>query len=327
MKGAKMKGAKMKNKTTASDILQTYGTIIAGLLVIIIFSILRPDAFFTFRNLINISRQISLQVIIAIGATLIMCVGEFDLSIGALASLGGVIGALLAVAGFPVWLCFLVPVVACLILGWVNGWIVTKFNVLSFITTLGMSTILAGFTYWLTDGSTVFQNIPKSFTFIGSKSLTQIPYLTMIMLLFSVIFWFIMRNTAFGRKLYAIGGNETASRVSGINVNRNKRIAFALCGGLSAVTGVLMASRLGSAHPTGGDSFFLSSYAAVYLGSTVFRESVPNVWGTFIGAAILGILANGLTILQVPTYIQDILTGAIIILAVIAQKLGKGSTE
>jgi len=322
-----MKGAKMKNKTTASDILQTYGTIIAGLLVIIIFSILRPDAFFTFRNLINISRQISLQVIIAIGATLIMCVGEFDLSIGALASLGGVIGALLAVAGFPVWLCFLVPVVACLILGWVNGWIVTKFNVLSFITTLGMSTILAGFTYWLTDGSTVFQNIPKSFTFIGSKSLTQIPYLTMIMLLFSVIFWFIMRNTAFGRKLYAIGGNETASRVSGINVNRNKRIAFALCGGLSAVTGVLMASRLGSAHPTGGDSFFLSSYAAVYLGSTVFRESVPNVWGTFIGAAILGILANGLTILQVPTYIQDILTGAIIILAVIAQKLGKGSTE
>lgn len=317
----------MKNKTTASDILQTYGTIIAGLLVIIIFSILRPDAFFTFRNLINISRQISLQVIIAIGATLIMCVGEFDLSIGALASLGGVIGALLAVAGFPVWLCFLVPIVACLILGWVNGWIVTKFNVLSFITTLGMSTILAGFTYWLTDGSTVFQNIPKSFTFIGSKSLTQIPYLTMIMLLFSVIFWFIMRNTAFGRKLYAIGGNETASRVSGINVNRNKRIAFALCGGLSAVTGVLMASRLGSAHPTGGDSFFLSSYAAVYLGSTVFRESVPNVWGTFIGAAILGILANGLTILQVPTYIQDILTGAIIILAVIAQKLGKGSTE
>ncbi len=317
----------MKNKTTASDILQTYGTIIAGLLVIIIFSILRPDAFFTFRNLINISRQISLQVIIAIGATLIMCVGEFDLSIGALASLGGVIGALLAVAGFPVWLCFLVPVVACLILGWVNGWIVTKFNVLSFITTLGMSTILAGFTYWLTDGSTVFQNIPKSFTFIGSKSLTQIPYLTMIMLLFSVIFWFIMRNTAFGRKLYAIGGNETASRVSGINVNRNKRIAFALCGGLSAVTGVLMASRLGSAHPTGGDSFFLSSYAAVYLGSTVFRESVPNVWGTFIGAAILGILANGLTILQVPTYIQDILTGAIIILAVIAQKLEKGSTE
>ncbi len=317
----------MKNKTTASDILQTYGTIIAGLLVIMIFSILRPDAFFTFRNLINISRQISLQVIIAIGATLIMCVGEFDLSIGALASLGGVIGALLAVAGFPVWLCFLVPVVACLILGWVNGWIVTKFNVLSFITTLGMSTILAGFTYWLTDGSTVFQNIPKSFTFIGSKSLTQIPYLTMIMLLFSVIFWFIMRNTAFGRKLYAIGGNETASRVSGINVNRNKRIAFALCGGLSAVTGVLMASRLGSAHPTGGDSFFLSSYAAVYLGSTVFRESVPNVWGTFIGAAILGILANGLTILQVPTYIQDILTGAIIILAVIAQKLGKGSTE
>ena len=317
----------MKSGKKLFEILQAYGTIIAGLLVIMIFSILRSDAFFTFRNLINISRQISLQVIIAIGATLIMCVGEFDLSIGALASLGGVIGAMLAVAGVPIGLCFLIPVLICLILGWINGWIVTKFNVLSFITTLGMSTILAGFTYWLTDGATIFQNIPRSFTFIGSKSLAQIPYLTLIMLLLSFSFWYIMRNTVFGRKLYAIGGNEAASQVSGINVKANKRIAFALCGGLSAMTGVLMASRLGSAHPTGGDSFFLSSYAAVYLGSTVFKEDVPNVWGTFIGAAILGILANGLTIVQVPTYIQDILTGTIIILAVIAQKFGKGSAE
>lgn len=317
----------MKTRNKFFEILQAYGTIIAGLLVTVIFSVLRPDAFFTFRNLINISRQISLQVIIAIGATLIMCVGEFDLSIGALASLGGVIGAMLAVSGLPIVLCFLIPILVCLILGWINGWIVTKFNVLSFITTLGMSTILAGFTYWLTDGSTVFQNIPRSFTFIGSKSLVQIPYLTIIMLILSFSFWYIMRNTAFGRKLYAIGGNEAASQVSGINVKANKRFAFALCGGLSAMTGVLMASRLGSAHPTGGDSFFLSSYAAVYLGSTVFKDSVPNVWGTFIGAAILGILANGLTIIQVPTYIQDILTGAIIILAVIAQKFGKGSTE
>lgn len=317
----------MKKKINFSSLLQAYGTIMAGVLVTIVFSILRPDAFFTVRNLINISRQISLQVIIAIGATLIMAVGEFDLSIGALASLGGVIAAKLAVAGAPIWICFLAPVVICFVIGWINGWIVTKFNVLSFITTLGMSTILAGFTFWITGGSTVFQDIPKAFSYVGSRNLLSIPYLSILMILFTVIFWFVMRHMAFGRKLYAIGGNETAARVSGINVRKNKKLAFAICGSMSALTGVLMASRLGSAHPTGGDGFFLSSYAAVYLGSTVFKEGIPNIWGTFVGAAILGILANGLTILQVPTYMQDILTGAIIIFAVIAQKLGRGDAK
>ena len=317
----------MKKKINFSNLFQAYGTIMAGLLVTIVFSILRPDAFFTVRNLINISRQISLQVIIAIGATLIMAVGEFDLSIGALASLGGVIAAKMAVAGVPLGFCFIAPVVICFVIGWINGWIVTKFSVLSFITTLGMSTILAGFTFWITGGSTVFQDIPKTFSYVGSKNLLSIPYLSILMILFTVIFWFVMRHMAFGRKLYAIGGNETAARVSGINVRKNKKLAFAICGSMSALTGVLMASRLGSAHPTGGDSFFLSSYAAVYLGSTVFKEGIPNIWGTFVGAAILGILANGLTILQVPTYMQDILTGAIIILAVIAQKLGRGDEK
>ena len=314
-------------KINYSNLFQSYGTIIAGLMVILVFSLLRPDAFFTVRNLINISRQISLQVIIAIGATLIMAVGEFDLSIGALASIGGVIAAKMSVAGVPLVFCFLTPVLICFLIGWINGWIVTKFNVLSFVTTLGMSTILAGFTFWITGGSTVFQNIPKSFSYIGSKNLLSIPYLSIIMLVFTIIFWFVMRHMTFGRKLYAIGGNVSAANVSGISVQKNKKLAFAICGSMSAITGVLMASRLGSAHPTGGDSFFLPSYAAVYLGSTVFKEGIPNIWGTFVGAAILGILANGLTILQVPTYIQDILTGTIIILAVIAQKIGHGTEK
>lgn len=314
----------MKNKINLSDLLRAYGTIFAGIIIVIVFSILRPDAFFTVGNFINITRQISLLVIIALGATLIMCVDEFDLSVGALASLGGVIAAKMAVAGFPIILCFAAPVVICFIIGLVNGWIVTKFKVLSFITTLAMSTILGGFTFWFTGGATVFQNIPKGFTVVGSKSVLGIPMLSIIMVLLSVIFWFIMRHTAFGRKLYAIGGNETASEVSGINVKKYKNLAFALCASLAALTGAMMASRLGSAHPTGGDGLFLQSYAAVFLGRTVFKEGVPNIWGTFAGAAILGILANGLTILQVPTFMQDLLTGCIIILAVIVQKIGRG---
>lgn len=317
----------MKKKINLSDLLRAYGTIFAGIIIVIVFSILRPDAFFTMGNFINITRQISLLVVIALGATLIMCVDEFDLSVGALASLGGVIAAKMAVTGFPIILCFAAPVVICFIIGLINGWIVTKFKVLSFITTLAMSTILGGFTFWFTGGATVFQNIPKSFTVLGSKSVLGIPMLSIIMVLLSLLFWFIMRHTAFGRKLYAIGGNETASEVSGINVKKYKNLAFALCASLAALTGAMMASRLGSAHPTGGDGLFLQSYAAVFLGRTVFKEGVPNIWGTFVGAAILGILANGLTILQVPTFMQDLLTGCIIILAVIVQKIGRGDSK
>lgn len=317
----------MKKKVNLSELLKAYGTIIAGIVIIIAFSVLRPDAFFTIGNLINITRQISLLVVIALGATLVMCVDEFDLSVGALASLGGVVAAKMAVAGAPIVLCFIVPVAVCFMIGLINGWIVTKFKVLSFITTLAMSTILGGFTFWFTGGATVFQNIPKGFTVVGSKSILGIPILSIIMVLLSVLFWFIMRHTAFGRKLYAIGGNEAASRVSGINVKKYKNLAFALCAALAALTGVLMASRLGSAHPTGGDGLFLQSYAAAFLGRTVFKEGIPNIWGTFAGAAILGILANGLTILQVPTFMQDLLTGCIIILAVIVQKIGRGDSK
>jgi ribose transport system permease protein len=317
----------MNKKINISDLFRAYGTIFAGIIIVIVFSILRPDAFFTMGNLINITRQISLLVIIALGATLVMCVDEFDLSIGALASLGGVIAAKLAVAGVPIVLCFIIPVAICFLIGLINGWIVTRFKVLSFITTLAMSTILGGFTFWFTGGATVFQNIPKAFIIVGSKSILAIPLLSIIMVILTFVFWFIMRHTAFGRKLYAIGGNEAASQVSGIHVKKYKNLAFALCAALAALTGVLMASRLGSAHPTGGDGLFLQSYAAVFLGRTVFKEGVPNIWGTFVGAAILGILANGLTILQVPTFMQDLLTGCIIILAVIIQKMGRGDSK
>lgn len=310
------------NKIDYKEILKSYGTVIAGIMIIIVFAILRPNSFATIGNAINISRQISLLVVIAIGATLIMSLEEFDLSVGAMASLGGVLAARMAVAGSPLIFAFIAPIFVGLLIGFVNGWIVTKFKVLSFIITLAMSTILAGFTFWFTGGSTVFENIPKNFKYIGTTNILGLPLLTIIMVLLSVIFWFIMRHTSFGRKLYAIGGNEVASEVSGIKVKKYKILTFGLCSALAAFTGVLMSSRLGSAHPTGGDGLFLQAYAAVFIGRTIFSEGVPNIWGTFAGAAILGILANGLTILQVPTFMQDLITGFIIIAAVVFQKLG-----
>jgi ribose transport system permease protein len=308
-----------------SKLFRSYGTVIAGILIIMMFSVLNPGSFATLDNAINISRQISFLVIIGIGATIVMSVSEFDLSIGAMASLGGVIAAKIIASGGPLWIAFVVPVLVALIIGFINGWIVTQFRVLSFITTLAMSTVLGGFTFWLTGGATIFENIPDSFRYIGQKSLGGIPMLSIVMLLVTILFWYVMTQTAFGRRLYAIGGNESASRIAGLRVKWNKNAAFALGAALAALTGVLMASRLGSAHPTAGNGLFLQAYAAAYLGMTSFKEGVPNIWGTFVGAAIIGVLANGLTIMEVPTFMQDVITGVIVIAAVIMQRLGRNA--
>ncbi|MBE3596427.1 MAG: ABC transporter permease [Hydrogenibacillus sp.] len=308
----------------AGKLMRTYGTVLAGILIVIAFGLLSPESFATWENVINISRQISLLVIIALGATLVTAVGEFDLSVGAMASLGGVIAAQMAVSGMPIWLCMTAPLLIAFVIGYLNGWIVTRFRVLSFITTMAMGTVLGGLTFWLTGGSTVFEHIPDAFRRLGQSDWLGIPLLSVIMIVLTVLFWFVMSHTPFGRRLYAIGGNETASRMAGVNVSWNKNMAFALCAVLAALTGVLMASRLGSAHPTSGGGLFLPAYAAVFLGMTAFKEGVPNIWGTFVGAAIIGILANGLTILEVPTFAQDIITGCIVVAAVILQRLGRG---
>lgn len=304
--------------------LQTYGTVLALAAIVAAFSLIRPDKFCTLTNFINITRQISLLVMISLGTTLVMSVNEFDLSVGGMASLGGVIAALLAVKGLPMAVCFALPVVISFFIGLLNGWIVARFRVLSFITTLGMSTVLSGVIYRLSGGATIFEGIPKAFSLLGTAKLGRIPLLSILMVVFVVLFWFLLEHTTLGRKFYAIGGNEETAKIAGIRVKKYKTIAFALCAVMACVTGMLIASRVGSANTTAGDGYFLQSYAAVFIGCTVSRKGIPNAVGTLVGAAILGILANGLTILQMPSYMQNIITGGIIILAVIAQRAGHG---
>ena len=318
----------MKNPTPSlRKCLQSYGTILALAFILLVFSLIRPASFCTLTNFINITRQISLLVMISLGATLVMSVNEFDLSVGSMASLGGVMAALLAVKGLPMVACFALPILVSVVIGALNGWIVARFRVLSFITTLGMSTVLSGIIYRLSGGATIFEGIPKSFSALGTTKFGRIPLLSILMVVFVAVFYFLMQHMTLGRKLYAIGGNEETARIAGIRVKRYKTIAFALCGAMACVTGMLIASRVGSANTTAGDGYFLQSYAAVFIGCTVSRKGVPNVIGTLVGAAILGVLANGLTMLQMPTYMQDIITGAIIVLAVIAQKLGRGDAR
>lgn len=314
-------------KTEIKKVAQVYGTVLAMLAIIIIFGILRPAAFLTVKNFINISRQMAALTVVSIGATMVMVVNEFDLSVGSMASLGGVMAALMAVAGVPVGLSFLLTILICMVIGLVNGFIVAKFRVLSFITTLGISTILDGLIYRLTGGATVFENIPPTFTWLGTAKIVGIPFLSIIMLIFVLVFAFFMTQTPAGRKMYAIGGGEEAAKIAGIAVGKYKILAFVLCASLASGTGIAVASRVGSANTSAGAGYFLQSYAAAYIGCTVSRQGIPNVAGTFVGAAILSILANGLTILQMPSYMQNIITGIIIVVAVIAQKLGRGDAK
>lgn len=311
----------MKNHYRTKDFLRSYGTFFALLLIILIFAVLRPTTFFTIGNFVNISRQMSLLAICALGATLIMCVDEFDLSIGTIASFGGICAATLAVKGLPFVVCLIVATLACALLGFMNGFIVTKFNVMSFIITLASSTMIYGFSYWLSNGTTVFNGIPDEFSVLGTGKVLGIPYLTIVMILLAIVFYYMLKGTAFGRSLYAIGGNAAASAVSGINVSRCKTFAFMIGGAMAGIAGVLMASRLGSAHPTGADSLCLNAFAAVFIGKTLFKEGVPNIIGTIVGVAVFSVLSNGLTILAVPSYIQNIITGVVIMLAVVIQKI------
>ena len=315
----------MMNRCTPRKVLQTYGTVLSLAVIILVFSLIRFDRFCTLTNFINITRQISLLVMISLGTTLVMSVNEFDLSVGSMASLGGVMAALLAVKGLPMAVCFLLPAAVCFCIGLLNGWIVAKFRVLSFITTLGMSTVLSGVIYRLSGGATVFEGIPKSFSFPGTAKLGRIPLLSILMLAFAALFFFLLEHTTLGRKFYAIGGNVETARIAGIRVEKYKTVAFALCAVMACATGMLAASRVGSANTTAGDGYFLQSYAAVFIGCTASRKGIPNAVGTLVGAAILGVLANGLTILQMPSYMQNIITGGIIILAVIAQRAGRGA--
>ena len=265
--------------------LKNYGTVAALVVIIGIFGLLRPASFFTLKNFLNITRQAAPLAIIALGATFVMTVNEFDLSIGNIVSLGGVIAALLSIRGVPVPVCFLAAVAVGIVVGGVNGVIVAKFGILSFITTLGMGTVLDGVIYGLTGGTTVFNGIPK---------------------------------------LYAIGGSEEAAKVAGIRIFRYRVLAFTLCAALAGLAGSLVASRVGSANTTAGQGYFLQAYAAVFIGCTVSKSGVPCVVGTLVGTIILAVLANGLTILQMPSFMQNIITGGIIILAVVVQKLGAG---
>lgn len=208
-----------------------------------------------------------------------------------------------------------VALIVGLLVGVINGALVAYLNLSAFVATLATLTSVTGLAFLVTDGTTLF-NLPPEFNFLGQGRFLEIPLPVFIAIGISAILWFFLKFTTLGRRWYAIGGNAEVSRLSGINVKRARLLAFAVAGLVSAIAGVLLAARLGSASAVQGEDNLLFSVAAVFLGMTIVRSGAANIVGTMVGVGIIGVMSNGLNILGVNAYVQQVVTGLIIIAAV-----------
>ena len=304
--------------------LGRYGTLAALVLIVAGFAALSPGGFARPGNLVNITQQMALLSIVAIGATTVMVLGQFDLSVSAVASWSGVAGVALFQSDWPWPLACVAVLASCAAVGAVSGLLVAAFAVPSFIATLAIGTVLGGLTFWLSGGATLFGGLPDAFRTLARGEALGLPALTLWMLGAAALAWLVLERLELGRRLHAIGGNARAALLAGVPVRRDTVAAFAMAAALAGLAGLLLAARLGSAHPTGGGGFLLQAYAAVFLGMTAFRDGDANVPGTLVGAGIIAVVANGLTIQGVPAFMQDVLTGVIIIAAVLLRQAARG---
>lgn len=306
-----------------------FATIIGLVAMVVVFSILSPKAFPSIYNFTNVLNQASLVMILAGGLTLAVIVGELDLSVGFAASLHGILVTGLIVHNqIPIPLAVAIVLIAGALVGMVNGLIVTKLRVNSVIATLGSGTIITGLAFAYSAGVPIVAGVPEAFLQLSlGRWLWGIPNNIVIMVIVLGALWVLVELSSLGQEIQAVGGNANAARLAGINVDRIKIIGFTISGICAAMTGILLASRLGSGTTSAGDSYLLTAFAAVFLGSATLRDGEFHVLGTFIGALIIAVGFNGLNIFGAPTYSQYILQGGILIAAVGLSSLGRMLAE
>jgi ribose transport system permease protein len=306
-----------------------YATILGLVAMIAAFAILSPRAFPTVNNFTNVLNQASLAMIIAAGLTLAVVVGELDLSIGFAASLHGILVTGLIVSNkLPLPIAIAIVLLAGALIGLLNGLIVTKIRVNSVIATLGVGTILTGLAFAYSAGVPIVAGVPEAFLQLSlGRWLHGIPNNIVVMVAIVGGLWVLVERTALGQEIQAVGGNPAAARLAGIDVDRIKILGFVISGMCAALTGILLASRLGSGTASAADSYLLTAFAAVFLGSATLRDGEFHVLGTLIGALIIAFGFNGLNIFGAPTFSQYMLQGAILIVAVGLSSLGRAIAE
>ncbi|PRX17480.1 ribose transport system permease protein [Orenia metallireducens] len=315
-------GSKMKKE---SNILKRFleieeSTILLALLILSgVISILTPK-FLSSYNLLSIARQMSLVAIVAVGQTLVIITAGIDLSVGSIIGFTGIATTMLMAAGIPVFIAIILGLAVGALLGYINGTLITKIDIPPFIVTLGMLSIARGFIMVLTQGWPISE-VPDSFTFLGQGYILGIPVPVIIMVAIMILGHIFLNSTNLGRYIYAIGGNEEAAELSGLNVKKIKTLVYTITGFLAGVSGIIMASRLSSGQPNAGDGWELDTIAAVVIGGTSLMGGEGTIFGTFLGAAIMAVLRNGLVLLNVSVYWQTIAIGAIVIGAVAMDRI------
>lgn len=292
------------------------------ILMVIVLSILSP-AFADLNNFINIFKQTAINGILATGMACVILVGGFDLSVGSIVGLSGVVAALLAQGEYPIVIPIFAAILVGAIVGAVNGVAVSYFNIPAFVVTLGTQSIVRGLAYIVSGGKPVF-GVTRSYEAIaGAKLFDTVPLLVVYYLVIVFIVGFVLTKTVSGRRLYMVGGNAKAAEVSGIRVKKMKMAAYLVCGLLAGVAGMLLTSRTVSGSPVTGDGYELDAIAAVVIGGFSLDGGSGKWYGMIIGALILSVISNGLDILGVSSYYQLIVKGLIIIIAVYLDVRGK----
>jgi len=292
---------------------------------LIIFSQLSPY-FFTSENILNVSLQLSITAIIAAGMTFVILTSGIDLSVGALVAFTGVVCASLAKISLPIFVSLPLAIVAGLVIGALSGAFagicVTRFSITPFIATLALMTIFRGAAYIFTDGRPIWE-LPPQFSQLAGGRVFGVPYPTLIMVIVFAAAYVILEKTRFGRHVYAVGGNKEAARLAGIDTNRVLIGVYVLCGVLTSLSGILLASRVNSGQPNAGLMYELDVIAAVVVGGTSLSGGRGTIVGTLLGAVLIGILRNGLNLLDVNSYVQQVVVGFVILVTVMIDQARK----
>jgi ribose transport system permease protein len=301
------------------DWLSRFGIVLALVALVVALSILSPS-FLAPTNLLNVLRQISVNALLAFGMTTVILAAGIDLSVGSVLAFSGALAAGLSVAGWPAAIAMVAALGVGVLLGLFNGIFVAYAGIAPFIVTLGGLTIFRGATLVFTGGRPI-TGLPDAFDVVGNGVALGVPVPVWVMLAFLALTHFLLRFTALGRAIYAVGGNEEAARLSGIPVLRVKLFTYGYSGMASALGALVLTGRLDSAQPTAGSGFELDAIAAVVVGGTSLFGGRGGVLGSFFGAAIIGVLNNGMNLLNVSAFYQQIVKGAVILAALSIDRL------
>ncbi|MHC5764436.1 MAG: ABC transporter permease subunit [Nostoc sp.] len=312
-----------RNRKSISTLLEVAGILPILVIICILFAFLSPN-FLTGGNIVNILRQASINIVLATGMTFVILTGGIDLSVGSILAVSAVVALLVSLLPALSWAAVPAALLAGLLLGLLNGALITFLDVPPFIVTLGSLTALRGVAFLIAKGTTLI-NRDINFAWVGNTYIGPIPWLVIIALLTVIASWFVLRQTVLGVQIYAVGGNERAARLTGIKLNRVLLFVYGISGLLAGLGGIMSASRLYSASGVLGQGYELDAIAAVILGGTSFTGGIGTIGGTLLGALIIAILNNGLTLLNLSYFWQLVVKGLVIILAVMIDRLRRRS--